>query len=58
VNGLELCDDGNTFSFDGCNQFCVPEVCGDGFVDIFAESCDDGNLVSGDGCSDICQIEP
>lgn len=29
--GLEYCDDGNTYLLDGCDEFCNPsEVCGNG----------------------------
>ena len=56
----EQCDDGNTFSGDGCSSSCVLELemnfCGDGSVSN-GEECDDGNTLSGDGCSDQCTVE-
>jgi len=52
----ETCDDGNTFSNDGCSSVCILETCGDG-VRQTGEECDDGNVVSGDGCSDLCESE-
>ena len=73
-NGLldvkETCDDGNTFSGDGCNRLCQIEAnwdcpqagqpciqtsrCGDGIV-TSNETCDDGSTVDGDGCSSDCR---
>ncbi|MEO0812079.1 MAG: DUF4215 domain-containing protein, partial [Myxococcota bacterium] len=51
---LELCDDGNTVSGDGCRSDCGKEErCGDLTVDE-GEGCDDGNTVGGDGCSSDC----
>ena len=54
----EQCDDGNTFSYDGCSSSCQVEtpVCGNGHVES-GEQCDDGNTFSGDGCSSTCTIE-
>lgn len=51
----ELCDDGNTVSFDGCSATCGSE-CGDGIIEP-PDQCDDGNRVLGDGCSEFCEIE-
>uniref|UniRef100_A0A7S0F111 LNR domain-containing protein n=1 Tax=Hanusia phi TaxID=3032 RepID=A0A7S0F111_9CRYP len=65
----EQCDDGNTKSGDGCDQFCGLESgyvcadnglcstnCGDGII-AGKEACDDMNNVDGDGCSAFCLIE-
>ena len=62
----ELCDDGNADN-DGCltaclgtDDCCVPNVCGDGYVDPTivgswpAEACDDGNTEDGDACRGDC----
>jgi cysteine-rich repeat protein len=38
---VEECDDGNTLSDDGCSNFCVLEICGDGVVNN-GEVCDTG----------------
>ncbi|MDX2055669.1 MAG: DUF4215 domain-containing protein [Polyangiaceae bacterium] len=73
AEGSEQCDDGNTYSGDGCNPFCRREpqcpvaggacttLCGDGLllpVDIAAgQECDDGNQLGGDGCSATCKVE-
>ncbi|MBN2724115.1 MAG: DUF4215 domain-containing protein [Deltaproteobacteria bacterium] len=55
LEGLEICDDGNTLSGDGCSENCKStEVCGNSIVDI-NEICDDGNTLSGDGCSEDCK---
>lgn len=51
----EICDDGNTESFDGCSATCSDE-CGDGIIEP-PDHCDDGNDVFGDGCSEFCEIE-
>lgn len=65
----EECDDGNEDNDDGClsacsgeNDCCVPNVCGDGFVNttdagdgLQVEACDDGNTLDGDDCSADCQ---
>jgi cysteine-rich repeat protein len=69
IEGYEMCDDGNSVSFDGCNAICQVEsgfecpdegrpcvlvqICGNGRVEA-SESCDDGNTVDGDGCSADC----
>ncbi len=54
VEGIEVCDDGNTTSGDGCSADCTSdETCGNGVTDV-AEMCDDGNTASGDGCSADC----
>jgi cysteine-rich repeat protein len=53
-DALEVCDDGNQTSGDGCNANCTSdETCGNGVTDD-TEVCDDGNQSSGDGCSDDC----
>lgn len=59
VEGLELCDDGNTTNGDGCSSTCTIElpVCGNGVIDA-GETCDDGNTHDGDGCSSVCVCEP
>lgn len=59
VEGLELCDDGNTTNGDGCSSTCTIElpVCGNGVIDV-GETCDDGNTQGGDGCSSVCVCEP
>lgn len=58
-------------SGDGCSEFCQPEGCGDGKLDLNGadpdgtvggnplddESCDDGNQSSGDGCDASCHLE-
>jgi len=70
LDGAEKCDDGNTFSGDGCTALCQPEAdyvcpeagrlcvyiakCGDGVV-TRRETCDDGNTSANDGCSSDCQ---
>ena len=43
--------DGATTTANGCNP------CGNGVLDVPAETCDDGNRTGGDGCSATCQIE-
>ncbi|MBL0214783.1 MAG: DUF4215 domain-containing protein [Myxococcales bacterium] len=69
---LELCDDGNTATGDGCDATCGPETgwncdtsepsvcqmvgCGDGIIQT-GETCDDDNTAIGDGCNATCQIE-
>lgn len=58
----EACDDGNTFSGDGCRADCLgAEICGDGQIDELAqETCDDGHLLdpanqdNEDGCTERC----
>jgi len=56
VEGLEVCDDGNVASGDGCSADCRSnEMCGNGTVDPqVGEACDDGNDVDGDGCQTNC----
>ncbi len=72
VGPLELCDDGNTQTGDGCDATCGPEMgwncnaaepsvcqmegCGDGLLQM-GEVCDDDNVTPGDGCSATCQVE-
>lgn len=69
VEGDELCDDGNADNDDDCltacsgpADCCVPNVCGDGWVNATnggggfpVEVCDDGNTEDGDACSADCQ---
>jgi len=68
VDTGEVCDDGNSGNDDGCltacegtDDCCVPNECGDGFVDGTmdgtwpAEACDDGNTDDGDACRGDCQ---
>ncbi len=58
VDAGEECDDGNAINGDGCNVFCIAEVCGDGVLQTaIGEECDDGNTISGDGCRADCTIE-
>lgn len=53
LDGIEVCDDGNTDSGDGCRADCAKmEVCGDGEIDE-GEPCDDGNTNPVDLC-DAC----
>lgn len=55
--GLEVCDDGNTISGDGCRADCLKEeVCGDGEVDA-NEDCDDGNANGADSCDACVETE-
>jgi len=56
LQGLELCDDGNPASNDGCSSACVDEFCGDLVTNDTTETCDDGNATSGDGCDVNCTI--
>ncbi|HYC54516.1 MAG TPA: DUF4215 domain-containing protein, partial [Candidatus Binatia bacterium] len=57
IDGVEQCDDGNTVSGDGCNQFCIDEFCGDNVDNDTDEQCDDGNTINGDGCDSDCDLE-
>jgi cysteine-rich repeat protein len=56
LGGLEICDDSNTGSGDGCSAACIDEFCGDIVTNDTSETCDDGNLTSGDGCDANCTI--
>jgi cysteine-rich repeat protein len=57
IDPNEACDDGNTYSGDGCRFDCLAkEICGGGFVD-FGEECDDHNNTANDGCSESCTFE-
>jgi serine protease len=54
INGLEVCDDGNSDNRDGCSSDCLSdETCGNSITDVM-EMCDDGNSDNGDGCSSNC----
>lgn len=53
----EVCDDGNEFNDDGCNNDCERPICGNGVVE-GDETCDDGNSVDDDGCSSDCKGPP
>ena len=56
---LEMCDDGNTLSGDGCSADCTTdETCGNGVIDpARGETCDLGDLASHDGCDSQCRTE-
>lgn len=70
IDPSEDCDDGDSFSDNGCSATCRVEngyhctgepsdcvtECGDG-IRAGTETCDDGNTVSGDGCSALCRVE-
>jgi cysteine-rich repeat protein len=57
VEEIELCDDGNVASDDGCRGDCLSdERCGNGVVDS-SEECDDANSRSRDGCDSRCLTE-
>lgn len=67
------CDDGNTFSSDGCSSSCVVErlylctgalistcsgSCGNGIQNVEAgEECDTGSVGSDRGCLSSCRLE-
>jgi cysteine-rich repeat protein len=62
MDGVEVCDDGNTIDDDGCNRECdSTNVCGNGVRDVnVGELCDDGdtidgNVVNGKRCSKDCK---
>jgi cysteine-rich repeat protein len=38
------------------DEECVTSTCGDGFVNLAAESCEDGNREAGDGCEPDCSF--
>src|SRR4051794_24809396 len=60
LEGLELCDDGNTADGDSCSSRCTPtdpSACGNGKVET-GEACDDGNSHNGDGCQNDCSVTP
>jgi cysteine-rich repeat protein len=62
VSPIEVCDDNNTASGDGCSPDCrSDETCGNGIVDLqVGEQCDDGAARGGlshDGCSSRCLEE-
>jgi cysteine-rich repeat protein len=59
IEGLEICDDGNTMDGDGCSANCAStERCGNAYIDEpLGETCDDGNSSNGDGCSADCRSD-
>ena len=59
ASALEICDDGNVVSGDGCAGDCgSDESCGNGVTDFAAgEQCDDANLDDHDGCQSTCVIQ-
>jgi len=60
IEGIEMCDDGNQRSGDGCSADCLSlEVCGNRYVDPVAnELCDEGVPgLSRDGCTSTCTPE-
>ena len=62
IGPIEVCDDGNTATGDGCSSDCrSDETCGNGVVDLqVGEQCDDGAVLGGlshDGCSSTCLEE-
>ena len=59
INDLEVCDDSNNSSGDGCSSDCTSnETCGNDILDVaIGEQCDDGNTTPGDGCSAECTSE-
>ena len=59
IEVTETCDDGNTDNFDGCDENCIEELCGNGVIQThLSENCDDGNTDNSDGCSSSCATEP
>src|SRR4029453_16753578 len=56
----EQCDDGNTFSGDGCSSTCVGEFCGDGITQFgIGEQCDGSDDFACPGeCNARCQCPP
>jgi cysteine-rich repeat protein len=59
IDDLEVCDDGNNISGDGCSSDCTSEeLCGNDIIDVaIGEQCDDGNTIPEDGCSAGCISE-
>ncbi|MDH5716183.1 MAG: DUF4215 domain-containing protein [Spirochaetia bacterium] len=53
IEGVEVCDDGNTANNDGCSSTCQPEFCGNMIVES-NEECDDGFLTS--TCNLSCNL--
>jgi len=53
--GVERCDDGNLANSDGCLDTCLPNVCGDGFVNAGVEECDDGDADDTNACVSGCR---
>jgi cysteine-rich repeat protein len=51
--GVEECDDGNSFNSDDCAE-CTTAFCGDGYVQEGVEMCDDANDVEDDDCTSSC----
>lgn len=59
VEGDEGCDDGDDNGVYGCNEYCIPNGCGNGYTEHgLGEQCDDGNTSDGDGCDSACNTEP
>jgi fibro-slime domain-containing protein len=72
--GVEQCDDGNTRTLDGCDQYCRLEstqnwICPTpgqpctvatcgNGIKQGSEGCDDGNDIVNDGCGPDCKVEP
>ena len=56
---LEMCDDGNRVSGDGCSADCTTnERCGNGVIDLArGETCDEGDFANHDGCDSQCRTE-
>jgi cysteine-rich repeat protein len=49
------CDDGSQCRDVGIERLCVPEDCGNGYLDP-DEACDDGNGDDGDDCTTACEL--
>ena len=54
VEGMEVCDDGNTSNNDACLNSCQKNSCGDNFVQVGIESCDAGQNNKVDTESNKC----
>ena len=51
----EVCDDGNAFNNDTCDNNCRPPGCPNGITNT-SEACDDANTVNADGCDSNCEL--
>lgn len=53
--GHEVCDDGNTFSGDGCREDCLQDelACGDGVMDPLNDEACDGASLDGQTCESL-----